>query len=77
MAGSPAHQSPHQGPQHPCPAARLSVERVTDHDELDQLGPDLIALYDQVYGRASIVMGGLEDRDFARLSEHFGETLPW
>jgi len=49
-------------------STNLDVERVTDPSELDRLGPDLIALYDQVYGRASIVMGGLESRDFGRLA---------
>jgi len=52
-------------------SAGLTLRRVTDPEELQQLGPDLIALYDQVYGRASIVMGGLEAGDFARLAAQF------
>jgi hypothetical protein len=50
-------------------SADLRVERITDPAALDRLGPDLIALYEQVYGRASIVMGGLEARDFVRLAQ--------
>ena len=56
-------------------SADLQVERVTDHAELDRLGPDLIALYEQVYGRASIVMGGLEARDFGRLAQKLEEDF--
>ena len=56
-------------------SADLDVQRITDTDELDRLGPDLIALYEQVYGRASIVMGGLEAHDFGRLANEFGEDF--
>lgn len=56
-------------------SADLDVQRITDTDELDRLGPDLIALYEQVYGRASIVMGGLEARDFGRLAHEFDEDF--
>ncbi len=53
-------------------SADLDVERIHETAELERLGPQLIALYDQVYGRASIVMGGLEARDFARLAKELG-----
>lgn len=56
-------------------SADLDVTRIVDKAELDRLGPDLIALYDQVYGRASIVMGGLEARDFGRLSTELGNDF--
>ncbi len=56
-------------------SADLDVQRITDPATLDQLGPDLILLYEQVYGRASIVMGGLEARDFGRLTEQLGEDF--
>ena len=56
-------------------SSSLSLKRVSQKSELEQLGPDLIALYELVYGRASIVMGGLEDLDFARLSKAFGEDF--
>lgn len=56
-------------------SADLHVERIADPTELDRLGPSLIALYVQVYGRASIVMGGLEARDFGQLSQQLGEDF--
>lgn len=56
-------------------SADVQLERITDNAELDRLGPELIALYDQVYGRASIVMGGLDSRDFSRLATQFGEDF--
>ena len=55
--------------------ADVTLERVTDTAHLRALGPDLIALYEQVYGRASIVMGGLEGLDFARLAEQWGDDF--
>ena len=55
--------------------ADVTLERITDPARLRELGPALIALYDQVYGRASIVMGGLETSDFARLSEQWGDDF--
>lgn len=53
----------------------VTLNRITDPTELRALGPDLIDLYEQVYGRASIVMGGLEADDFARLAEHWGDDF--
>ena len=55
--------------------ADVALERITDLTRLRELGPALIALYDQVYGRASIVMGGLEAGDFARLAEQWGDDF--
>lgn len=55
--------------------ADVTLERITDTQRLGELGPELIALYEQVYGRASIVMGGLEATDFARLAQHWGEDF--
>ncbi|MCH1583394.1 MAG: GNAT family N-acetyltransferase [Flavobacteriales bacterium] len=56
-------------------SADLQVQRITDPTELDKLGPDLIALYEQVYGRASIVMGGLEAPDFGHLVSQLGDDF--
>lgn len=56
-------------------SADLEVERITDPAVLDQMGPDLIRLYDEVYGRASIVMGGLEPRDFGSLARTLESDL--
>jgi len=56
-------------------SADLELARITDTAELDRLGPELIALYDKVYGRASIVMGGLEARDFGRLAAALGDDF--
>lgn len=56
-------------------SADLHVARITNPAELDRLGPDLITLYEQVYGRASIVMGGLDARDFGRLAEKLGSDF--
>ena len=53
--------------------ADVTLERITDPERLRELGPDLIVLYRKVYGRASIVMGGLEEGDFARLAEEWGD----
>ena len=55
--------------------ANVTLERVTDTAHLRALGPDLIALYEQVYGRASIVMGGLEAPDFAHLAEQWEDDF--
>lgn len=55
--------------------AELSLARVTDPEELLRLGPDLIALYELVYGRASIVMGGLDTDDFSRLATTHGDDF--
>ena len=52
--------------------ADIALERVTDPEKLRAMGPELISMYRRVYGRASIVMGGLENDDFARLAEEWG-----
>lgn len=55
--------------------ANVTLDRITDPQRLRDLGPALIDLYDKVYGRASIVMGGLEATDFARLAEQWGDDF--
>ena len=55
--------------------ADVTLERISNPDRLQELGPALIELYEQVYGRASIVMGGLEAPDFARLARQWGDDF--
>ena len=51
--------------------SNITLERITDPEKLRAMGPELIEMYRQVYGRASIVMGGLEKEDFSRLAEQW------
>ena len=55
--------------------ANIALERITDPEKLRAMGPELISMYRRVYGRASIVMGGLEKGDFARLAEEWGDDF--
>lgn len=53
----------------------IAKERVEDPDTLRTLGPELMTLYQQVYGRASMVMGSLEPKDFANLCDQWGRDF--
>ena len=56
-------------------SADITLDHITDTDELKRIGPELIGLYEQVYGRASIVTGGLEAGDFSNLARHLADDF--